>query len=115
MNTTGQLSAQVSNAGISGLYGLLVQAQDFINRLIPFVIGLTVLFFLWGIFRLVFSAKDSEKREEARGYIVWGIIGLAVMVSVWGLVNLLRSTFSLDQNIPTAPGIPTAGGSIQLR
>ena len=113
MNTTGQLAQ--TQAGISGLYGLLAQAQDFINRLIPFIIGLTVLFFLWGIFSLVFSAKDSEKRAEARGYIIWGIIALAVMVSVWGLVNILRSTFSLDQNIPTAPGIPNAGGTIQLR
>ena len=101
--------------GISGLYGLLAQVSDFVSRLIPFVIGLTVLFFLWGIFKLVFSAKDSEKREEARGYIVWGIIALAVMVSVWGLVNLLMSTFNLNQNIPPAPGVPSAGGSIQLR
>ena len=104
-----------TQAGIGGLYSLLAQAQDFINRLIPFVIGLTVLVFLWGIFRLVFSEKDSKVRESARGYILWGIIGLTVMVCVWGLVNLLRSTFSLDQNIPTAPGIPTAGGTVQLR
>lgn len=100
--------------GISGLYALLAQASDFTTRLIPFIIGLTVLFFLWGIFKLVFSAKDSEARTEARGYIIWGIIGLAVMVSVWGLVNLLISTFSLNQNIPAAPGVPSAGGTIQL-
>ncbi|MEI6042619.1 MAG: hypothetical protein WCQ00_03590 [bacterium] len=104
-----------STTGISGLYGLLAQATDFTNRLIPFIIGLTVLFFLWGIFRLVFSAKDSEARTEARGYIIWGIIALAVMVSVWGLVNLLTSTFSLNQNIPSGPGLPQAGGSIQLK
>jgi hypothetical protein len=29
------------------------------------------------------------------------------MVSVWGLVNLLRSSFNLDNsNIPVAPAIP---------
>ncbi len=100
--------------GISGLYALLAQVTDFVNRLIPFIIGLTVLFFLWGIFKLVFSA-DSDARAEARGYIIWGIIGLAVMVSVWGLVNLLTSTFSLNSNVPPPPGIPSAGGTIQLR
>lgn len=104
-----------SQPGISGLYALLAQATDFTNRLIPFIIGLTVLFFLWGIFKLVFSAKDSEARAEARGYIIWGIIGLAVMVSVWGLVNLLTSTFSLNSNIPAAPGIPSVGGQIRLQ
>lgn len=99
--------------GIGGLYSLLAQATDFINKLIPFIIGLTVLFFLWGIFRLVFSAKDSDQRKEARGYIVWGIIGLAVMVSVWGLVNILTSTFSLNQNVPPGPGIPMSGGQVR--
>ena len=101
--------------GISGLYALLAQSSDFVTRLIPFVIGLTVLVFVWGVFKLVFSKTDSKERAEARGYIIWGIIGLAVMVSVWGLVNLLTSTFSLNQNIPPAPGVPSAGGSIQLR
>ena len=104
-----------TQAGISGLYGLLAQALDFINRLIPFIIALTVLVFLWGIFKLVISGKDSEGREQARGYIIWGIIALFVMVSVWGLVNLLTSTFSLNQNVPTAPGIPNTGGPVNLR
>jgi len=104
----------MAQPGISGLYALLAQVTDFINRLIPFVIGLTVLFFLWGIFKLVFSAKDSDARAEARGYIIWGIIGLAVMVSVWGLVNLLTSTFSLNQNVPPPPGVPTSGGQIRF-
>jgi hypothetical protein len=105
----------MAQPGISGLYALLAQASDFINRLIPFIIGLTVLFFLWGIFKLVFSAKDSEQRAEARGYIIWGIIGLAVMVSVWGLVNLLTSTFSLNQNVPNPPQLPSAGSQLRLQ
>lgn len=99
--------------GISGLYGLLAQATDFINKLIPFVIALTLLFFLWGIFRLVFAAKDSDARKEARGFIIWGVVALAVMTSVWGLVNILTSTFSLDRNVPTGPGLPTSGGTVR--
>lgn len=32
--------------------------------------------------------------------MIYGIIGLFVMVSVWGLVNLLSNTFKLDKQFP---------------
>ena len=94
-----------TSGGLSDLLGVLT---NFIQKLIPFIIGLTVLFFLWGIFKLVFSAKDSDARSEARGYIIWGLIGLAVMVSVWGLVNILTSTLQLKNDVQSGPGIPLA-------
>ena len=78
---------------IGGILGLLTSASDLINRLIPFVIALTVLIFLWGIFKFVIAGGDGEARKEAQGYIIWGIVALFVMVSVWGLVSILTSTF----------------------
>lgn len=98
--------AFAQNFGTNGFFGLLDAANTLINRLIPFIIALTILVFLWGIFRFVL-AKDAEARKEARGYIVWGIISLFVMVSVWGLVNILVRTFSLNTNAPALPQVPT--------
>ena len=94
------------NFGTNGFFGLLDAANTLINRLIPFIIALTVLVFLWGVFRFV-TAQDAEKRKEAKGYILWGIVGLFVMVSVWGLVNILVRTFSLNTNAPALPQVPT--------
>jgi hypothetical protein len=28
--------------------------------------------------------------------MIWGIVGIAVMVSVWGLVSILQGVFGLD-------------------
>jgi len=95
--------------GTNGFLGLLDAANMLINRLIPFIIALTVLIFLYGVLRFVI-ANDAEKRKEARGYMVWGVISLFVMVSVWGLVNILVRTFSLDNNAPIAPALPSPGG-----
>ncbi|MES3005424.1 MAG: pilin [Patescibacteria group bacterium] len=94
---------------IGGLMGLLDMANQFINRLIPFVITLALLVFLWGILKYVFSAS-GEGRDEAKGYMIWGIIGLFVMVSVWGLVNILVRSLALDNTAPPAPGLPNPGG-----
>jgi hypothetical protein len=95
---------------LGGILGLLAQAEDLINRLIPFVIALAVLVFLWGIFKYITAGGDSEKRKEATGLIIWGIIGLFVMVSVWGLVNILVRSVNLDNTAPNAPGLPNPGG-----
>ncbi len=95
---------------IGGILGLLAQASDLINRLIPFVIALTVLIFLWGIFKFVIAGGDGEARKEAQGYIIWGIVALFVMVSVWGLVNILVRSVNLDNTAPPAPGLPNSAG-----
>ncbi len=65
---------------------------SFIRMLIPLVVALTLLVFMWGIFQLVRSGSE-DARKEAISVITYGIVSLFVMVSVWGLVNILTSTF----------------------
>jgi hypothetical protein len=48
--------------------------------------------------------QEETKKEKAKQYMLWGIIGLTVMVSVWGLVNILGDTFDIVD--PTPPSIP---------
>ena len=44
--------------------------------------------------------------KEARNVMIYGIIGLFVMVAVWGLVNVLINTFGLSTSVPQVPGLP---------
>lgn len=86
------LLAQVGN--VMDLRSLVTSLIDMIRfYVVPFIIALALMFFLWGVFKTVTAAGDSKKRQEGIGYITYGIIGLAVMVSVWSLVYLLTSTF----------------------
>ena len=64
------------------------------------LIGLAVVFFLVGVVKFMFSAGDVEKRKEGRTMMIYGIIGLFVMVSVWGLVGILTGTFHLNNRLP---------------
>ena len=65
-----------------------------LRPLIPFLIGLGVVVFIYGVITLMFS--EGDKKEEGKQYMLWGIIGIFVMVSVWGLVAILQSTFQLS-------------------
>jgi membrane protease YdiL (CAAX protease family) len=85
-----------------------------IGPIVPLLIGLAVLVFLYGVLTFTFS-EGGTKKEEGKQYMIWGIVGLFVMVSVWGLVAILQGTFNLDnktQNIKMEiPNVTITKGS----
>ncbi len=100
--------AQSRNGAGSGVLNLLNEVQGVIAAVIPILIGLALLAFMWGILLYLFS---GGKKEEGRMFMIWGIVALFVMTSVWGLVAIVRSTVLSDTNsnqlnpvdIPQAP------------
>jgi hypothetical protein len=50
--------------------------------------------FIWGVVQYVINSDEEAKKAKGKEFMIWGIIGLTVMVSVWGLVNVLGSTFN---------------------
>ena len=99
--------AQSESLGILGALGTL---QRIINSIIPVVITFGLLFFLYGVVTYILDPKDVGK---ARDIMLYGIIGLFVMVSVWGLVNLLSDTFlsgSTRAAPTTMPFVPVPPG-----
>ena len=79
---------------------------DFANctistTIIPLLFSLAVLIYIWGIIQYVIAEDDEGKRKKAKDTIVYGIIGLFVMISIWGLVRILGNTFGVQNTIPT--------------
>lgn len=65
-----------------------------IEILIPFVIGLTIVVFIWNIVQsFIINNDDTGSIEKGKQLAVWGIIILVIMFSVWGILRLLRDTF----------------------
>lgn len=79
-----------------------------VNTAIPILIGIAVLYFIYGLVKYVASAEDDDKKA-ARQIMVYGVIIIAVMVSIWGLVGLLQDVFLGGSNFttPEAPEIPS--------
>jgi hypothetical protein len=78
---------------------------DLLNLIIPILMILATVVFLWGVITYITAGGDEEKAKTGRSYIIWGLIGLFAMVAVWGLVLALVSTFGVGgQGIPSSPG-----------
>lgn len=101
------MGGEGSGGGAGGWEGAeLVTLADFLSELrallntfIPFIIGLAVLVILWGIFTYISHAAEEEKRREAKQFVLYGIIGVFLMLSIWGFINILVNTFNLEKTI----------------
>lgn len=105
-------SADAVSCDTSGsfLY-VLCQIGNLISTAIPIVITLAVLYFIWGVIKYVIS-QDEEAKKGAKDMIIYGIIGLALIVGMWGFVKLLTNSLGLDKTAsPTSVQIPGYDGA----
>lgn len=82
-------------AAAADLRSILLTVRDLVNTIIPLFMVVAVAVFLWGIIRYITSAGDEEKQKAARGYIIYGLIGIFVMVAFWGIITILTNTLGI--------------------
>ncbi len=83
------------------LTSIINGAKDLLDKLVVVLISLAIVWFIWNVIRYVMS-NELEKKDAAKQQMIWGIIGLAVIVSIWGLVALLQNIFGVNtQNAGT--------------
>lgn len=81
------------NAGT--LNYILCKISFFISSIIPILITLGVIYFIWGVIQYAI-ASDEEAKTRGRDMMIYGLIALLVIVSIWGLVAILQNTFGIQ-------------------
>lgn len=80
---------------------LQTTVPDLLNAIIPIIITVGVIFFILGVVQYVI-ADDEAAKTKGRDRMLYGIIGLFVIVTFWGLVTVLQNTLDVS---PTAPPV----------
>ncbi|OHA15707.1 MAG: hypothetical protein A3A10_01925 [Candidatus Tagabacteria bacterium RIFCSPLOWO2_01_FULL_42_9] len=92
-------------ASAATIEDVISTVRGIVDAIIPLFMVVAVAVFLWGIIQYITSAGDEEKRKSAQGYIVYGLIGLFVMVAFWGIIKVVSSTFGVQEggtiNLPS--------------
>jgi hypothetical protein len=76
-------------ANFGWIDSLVAEVGQVVTSLIPLLIAIALLVFVWGVVKFIAAADDSA-RDDGKKKMIWGIVGLFVIISVWGLVALLR-------------------------
>lgn len=87
----------------------LINILSFLDKVIvPAILGIAFLFFIWNITRyFIFQGGDEKKHSEARQYALWSILAFVFILSLWGIVSLFASGLNLGQNKVVNPDYMT--------
>ncbi len=86
---------------------IITVIRSVVDVLIPLFMAIGVLVFLWGIIKYITAGGDAEKEKSARGYIIYGLIGILVMIAFWGIIKVALGTFGVQEGgTVTPPTIP---------
>src|SRR3989344_4823565 len=90
------LSFFLPNIAYASLDSFLVKVNtQIINPLIGFLFALAIAFFLYGVFSFIMNQSNEEKKTSGKQHMIWGILGIAIMLSVWGIMNIILSTLNV--------------------
>lgn len=73
--------------------------------LVPVVVSIIGVIFVWGVFVFVTNAANETKRKQGITIMIYSLIGAVLAVSVWGLVSLVINVFGIRGEQPPIPQI----------
>lgn len=78
-----------------------------INPLIVLLFALAVVYFLYGVFEFISNQDSEEAKTKGKAHMIWGIVGIVIMMGVFTILNMIMNTFNIT-------GINPEQGTVQL-
>jgi len=79
--------------------------QQIVNPLIGLLFAAGFVLFLYGVFKFIAGADNESDRETGKQHMVWGVIGMFIMISVFGIMGMIVNTFGIDKGVLRSPGL----------
>lgn len=86
-----EAATQLQNGADSLVQKLVV---NIINPITGFLGALAIAFFLFGVLQYIINSDNEDGVERAKKYMMWGLLGMFIMVSAWGVIGLIQGTIS---------------------
>jgi len=97
--------AFAANSTVGSVLATLV---GYLNYIVPALITIAVVFFIWGVISYM-RASDEEAKKMSRTKIINGLVGLFIIVAFWGIIGLVKRSFGVDNTTGDniVPCVPT--------
>ena len=81
---------------------IITKLNDLIIRpLVLLVFAGGFFFFMWGLVVFLWNSREGEVANEGKQHMIWGIVGMFIMISVAGILTLITGTFGITQQSAT--------------
>ena len=66
-----------------------------VNPLITLLFALAIVYFLYGVFEFIMNQSNEEKKTSGKSHMLWGVVGIVIMLGVFAIQNMIVNTFSI--------------------
>lgn len=67
-----------------------------INPIIIFIFTVALVYFLAGVVKFLNSGEDATAKNEGKAHMLWGVVGMFVMVATFAIMNIIINTFHIE-------------------
>src|SRR3990167_5952691 len=82
--------------------------QMIVDPLITLLFALAVVYFLYGLVEFMMNQDNDEKKTTGKSHMVWGVVGIAIMISVFAILTVIIDTFEIK-------GVNPKTGEVDLK
>ena len=72
---------------------IAVITKSILNPFIKLLFAVATAVFIWGVIQFITNVEDAEQKEAGKRHMVWGVVGLAIMLGTYGIIELLFSLY----------------------
>lgn len=71
-------------------------AAVIINPILALIFGAGLLLFIFGLVKYLYAANvKGTPDDEAKMHMVWGLVGMFIMVAVFALIRIIANTVNV--------------------
>lgn len=98
-------------SSLNNINQVTARFTSILNTITVILISIAVVWIIISVVRYLIAGGDATARKEGGLRILWGVVGLFVIVSIWGLVSILTNSLATTntasqgiQNVQINPG-----------
>ncbi len=66
-----------------------------INPIIMLIFASATFLFMWGLVVFMAQSDNAEARKKGLNHMVWGFVGMLIIVTVYGIMTLIAGTIGV--------------------
>ncbi|MEK7613184.1 MAG: hypothetical protein AAB449_03505 [Patescibacteria group bacterium] len=67
-----------------------------LNPLAALLFGVALIVFIWGLVEFLWGlSTDTEGKEDGKRHMLWGIIGMFVMIAAGTIIKIIANTITV--------------------
>ena len=74
-------------------------STEILNPLIALMFAVAMMYFFYGVAAYIWNPDNEEAREKGRTGMIWGVVGMFMMVAVFGIMRFIISSIGADPTL----------------